>query len=142
MKKYLYILMNAVLMVMSAGCSSDEIDPKLCHEWQLSGYGSDQDFHVHDGQYNWINTRITFHSDGTYNSRANNNIGSGKYVCKENQLLLTDYCATKVATDNPTDWFIEETLFHNRTVFRDYIVSGSELRIYYDKDQYFKFNIK
>ena len=142
MKKYLYILMSVMLMVMSAGCSSDDIDPKLCHEWQLSGYGSDQDFHVRDGQYNWINTRITFHSDGTYNSRANNNIGSGKYVCKENQLLLTDYCATKVATDNPTDWFIEETLFHNRTVFRDYIVSGSELRIYYDKDQYFKFNIK
>jgi len=144
MKKVLFcfIMLTSVGLCL-IGCSNDEaiatVDSGLCHTWQMVGYGSDQDFHVGDGVHDWISTRITFHSNGTYKSLANNNVGSGKYVCKKNQLLISDYDATKTMTDNPIDWFIEETLFRNRTVFRDYIVSDTELRIYYEGDQYFKF---
>ncbi len=148
MKKVLFcfvMLMSVGLCLI--GCSSDEandeaiapVDFGLCHTWQIVGYGSDQDFHVGDGVHDVISARITFNTDGTYNSFANSNSGSGKYVCKDNQLFIAEYHATKSMTDNPVDWFVEETFFHNHTSYRNFIVSDTELRIYYEGDQYFKF---
>ena len=146
--KNVFVIMSMLLSLgLFCGCSSDNedgieavsVDSRLCHTWQMIGYGSDQDFHVGDGVHDVIFAHITFNSDGTYKSYANNNSGSGEYDCKDNQLLIVNYHATKVETNNPVDWFVEETLFHNHTTYRNFIVSDTELRIYYEGDQYFKF---
>jgi hypothetical protein len=130
------VLVSAGLCLVS--CSDDDVDLALCHEWHMIGYGNDQDFHVGDGRHDEINARITFYSDGTYKSFANQNDGYGSYKCKGGQIAFEDYEYTKKASDNPVDWFVEEKLFLHYT-YLNYMVTETELRIYYEGDHYFKF---
>ena len=130
------VLVSAGLCLVS--CSDDDVDLALCHEWHMIGYGNDQDFHVGDGRHDRINARVTFHSDGTYDSYVEPNKGWGDYKCKNNQILFVDHCSYKGASDNPIYGFIDDYLF--KKTYRAYrFVSDMELRIYYEGDQYFKF---
>ena len=109
----------AVLMLafgMSSCSSDDDTSFSLWGTWSVVGYGNDQDFHTGDNIVN--TTKLTFYSDGTFDGNIFPNKVSGKYNVDPDLDHISDY--------------IRESKSYK-------ILSGSELRLYYDAENYVKF---
>ena len=64
MKKYLFIMMSTMLIVLSAGCSSDDEDKYLYNTWRLVSYGNESNEVLKEA--NGFFYQITFNSDGSF----------------------------------------------------------------------------
>ena len=137
MKKKVFLFLSLLLWlgVFSACSSDDDMLSSLCGTWSIIGYGNDQDFHTGDNIVN--TTRLTFYSDGTFDGNIFPNKVSGKYKCDENNFSFIEIFATQLGAVDPDLQFID---IHIRGVNNYKIMSGSELRLYYDGDNYIKFN--
>ncbi len=137
MKKYLFMMMSAILMVMSAGCSSDDEDNNLYNTWILVSYGNESNEVLKEAKGYYYH--LSFSPDGTYSGQAYGNKIWGKYVCVGNKIKFTDINALQgyVLGSDPDMFFLE----HYHEVYT-YKISASELRLYYSEDQFFKFRIK
>ena len=123
MKKNNVLWIFAVLMMafgMSSCSSDDDTSFSLWGTWSVVGYGNDQDFHTGDNIVN--TTKLTFYSDGTFDGNIFPNKVSGKYNYNENNFSFTEIFGT----------YIRESKSYK-------ILSGSELRLYYDAENYVKF---
>ena len=124
MKKYLFIMMSAMLMTISAGCSNDEdeiedfsydcVDTSEDHDcnqnvqsdlyktWQLIGYGSEDKFHMIAEEYRKKSDTygyrfyLIFNPDGTFNGRESFNEIWGYYTCKENEIKIETIISQQV----------------------------------------------
>lgn len=139
MKKYFFILMCFLLMIISAGCShDDEISPTSLHnQWGLVSYvNATGEVQKEAKGYNY---QVTFNSDGTYSGLAYGNKISGKYTCVGNRFEITDGNITQMDVEgaDPDKFFLE----YWSKVYT-YTITDSELRLYYSEGQYFKFRIK
>jgi heat shock protein HslJ len=81
---------------------------------------------------------ITFHPDGTYSGKAYGNEMGGKYKLNGKKIQINPGDITKIAVEgsDPDRFFLE----HLADVYT-YTITDMELRLYYSKDQYFKFRI-
>ena len=139
MKKYLYILMSTMLIALSAGCGSDEESTPslLFNQWVMVSYVDDTGEVLKEANgYYYL---ITFHRDGTYSGRAYGNEIGGTYECIGTQLKFIDGNITKfyVVGSDPDKFFLE----HLSDIYI-YTITNTELRLYYSKDQYFRFRVK
>ena len=137
MKKYLYILMSAMLITISAGCSNDEEVQSLSNTWILVSYVNETGEVQKEAKgYNY---QVTFNSDGTYSGLAYGNKMSGRYACVGNRFEITDGNITQMDVEgaDPDKFFLE----YWSKVYT-YTITDSELRLYYSEGQYFKFRIK
>lgn len=153
MKKYLYILISAMLMVMSAGCSSDDdtltlgsrddfqpIQSEFCKTWQLIGYGSEDNFHTIAEEYRKKSDAyghrfyLIFNSDGTLKGRESINEIIGNYTCNGNEIKIERLVTTKVYDEKGYNESVE---FLNRLqASTSYSINdGKTLRLYYPKSQ-------
>ena len=139
MKKKLVLLMSMLLSFgQFCSCSSDndeEVHLDLYGSWSIIGYGNDLEFHTGD---NIVNTsKLTFNPDGTFNGVIFPNDVFGKYECDGNNFSFTEIFSTKLGAVDPELKYIDYQL---RIVKKYRILSGSELRLYYEEDNYIKFN--
>ena len=123
MKNKLVLMMSMLLWLgMFSACSSDDdTSSTLWGTWSIIGYGNDEDFY----------------SDGTFDGNIFPNKVSGKYKYNENNFSFTEIFGTKLGAVDPDLQFIG---IHITEVNIYKIISGSELRLYYDGDNYIKFN--
>ena len=137
MKKYLYILMSAMLITISAGCSNDEEVQSLSNTWILVSYVNETGEVQKEAKgYNY---QVTFNSDGTYSGFAYGNKMSGRYACVGNRIEIIDGNITQMDVEDadPDKFFLE----HWSNAYT-YTITDSELRLYYSEGQHFKFRIK
>jgi len=135
MKKKLLIMMSLLLSVIEIACNGDDDTPStLWGTWSIIGYGNDQDFHTGDNIVN--TTRLTFYPDGTFDGHIYPNEVTGKYKCNGNNFSFTEVFGTQLGAVDPDLQFID---FQIRMVNAYKILSGSELRLYYEEDNYIKF---
>ena len=109
----------------------------LYNQWGLVSYGNESNEVLKEAKgYYYL---ITFHSDGTYSGKAYGNEMVGTYECIGNHFKFIDGNITQldVVGADPDKFFLEH-LFDVCT----YKITDTELRLYYSKDQYFKFRIK
>lgn len=137
MKKKLVLMTSMLLWLgMIISCSSDDVTPStLWGTWSIIGYGNDQDFHTGDNIVN--TTRLTFYSDGTFDGNIFPNKVSGKYKYNENIFSFTEIFGTKLGAVDSDLHFID---IHIKEVKKYKILSDTELRLYYEGDNYIKFN--
>ena len=109
----------------------------LCNTWVLVSYGNESNEVLKESKGYYY--QITFHPDGTYSGLAYGNEMGGNYKCKgkEIQINLGDITQKDVVGSDSDQFYLE----HLSDV-STYAVSDTELRLYYSKDQYFKFRIK
>ena len=107
---------------------------KNCVLWIVVGYGNDQDFHTGDNIVN--TTKLTFYSDGTFDGNIFPNKVSGKYNYNENNFSFTEIFGTKLGAVDPDLGHISDYIRESKSYK---ILSGSELRLYYDAENYVKF---
>jgi heat shock protein HslJ len=82
---------------------------------------------------------ISFHTDGTYSGQISCNTMGGEYSHKGNEIKITHPLKTQLGCEGEDpDKFFQG---HLSDVY-SYKVIDTELRLYYSKDQYFKFRIK
>ena len=139
MKKNNVLLICVVLMMavgMSSCSSDDDVNSLLLNEWILVSYGNETNEVVKEA--NGYYYSITFLSDGTYSGRAYGNRMNGKYECNGQNIKFFDGMITQVYNEgsDPDKFFLE----HGRDI-NFYTVTDKELRLYYSKDDYFKFRI-
>ena len=137
MKKNNVLWIFAVLMVafgMSSCSSDDDTSFALWGTWSVVGYGNDQDFHTGDNIVN--TTKLTFYSDGTFDGNIFPNKVSGKYKYNENNFSFTEIFGTKLGAVDPDLDHISDYIRESKSYK---ILSGSELRLYYDAENYVKF---
>ena len=136
MKKKLVLMMGVMLFAVVLSCSNDDdIPPAICGSWFIIGYGSDQGFHTGDNIVN--TTRLTFYPNGTFDGVIFPNKVSGKYKCNENEFSFTEISGTQLGAVDPDLIFIGNQI-EKVTTYK--ILSGSDLRLYYEKDCYIEFN--
>jgi hypothetical protein len=137
MKNKLVLITSMLLWLgMFSSCSSDDDTPStLWGTWSIIGYGNDEDFHTGDNIVN--TTRLTFYSDGTFDGNIFPNKVSGRYKCSGNNFSFTEIFGTQLGAVDTDLQFIG---IHITEVNIYKILSGSELRLYYDGDNYIKFN--
>jgi len=135
MKNKLVLMMSLLLSMIVIACNNDDdIPSELCGTWTIIGYGNDQEFHTGDHIVN--STRLTFYSDGTFDGHIYPNEVTGKYKCNGNNFSFTEVFGTQLGAVDPDLQFID---FQIRMVNAYKILSGSELRLYYEEDNYIKF---
>ena len=139
MKKYLFILMSVLLpLVLFSACSSDDEPPtSLYDQWVLVSYVNETGEVQKEAQgYNYL---IIFRPDGTYSGRAYGNAMGGGYKCKGKEIQINhpDITQLYVEGSDPDQFFLE----HLADVYT-YAITDTELRLYYAKDQYFRFRNK
>ena len=152
MKKYLFMMMCAMLMVLSAGCSSDDtltlgnredfqpIQSELCKTWQLIGYGSEDNFHTIAEEYRKKSDTygyrfyLTFRPDGTLTGRESINEIFGKYSCNGDQIKIEELGSTSVYDEKGYEESIE-FLWRLRGSSSYGINDGKTLRLYYPESQ-------
>lgn len=153
MKKLLFIMWGAMLMVMSAGCSSDDdtltlgsredfqpIQSELCKTWQLIGYGSEDNFHTIAEEYRKKSDTygyrfyVTFRPDGTLTGRESINEIFGKYSCNGDQIKIEELGSTFVYDEKGYEESIE-FLWRLRGSSSYGINDGKTLRLYYPESQ-------
>lgn len=154
MKKYLYFICCLFMFNLFYACSSsDEFnsseeapnnvsDPdviSLYNTWVLVSYGNEADEVLKEAKgYYYL---ITFHPDGTYSGKAYGNEMWGEYTLNGKRIQINRATAfiTQLGVEgsDPDRFFLE----HWADVYT-YTITDSELRLYYSKDQYFKFRIK
>ena len=142
MKKYFYSVFCSLLVgVMVTSCSSDsddDVPSSLFNTWMLVSYGNESNEILKEAKgYYYI---MTFNPDGTYTGTIyGGNKMWGEYVIRNSQMTIDPPCRTKVLYEGAdTDEFF---LGHISEVYT-YMVTSTELRLYYSDNQYFKFRIK
>ena len=155
MKKYLYILMSAMLIVLSAGCSSDDdtldsrdnyqpIQQELCKAWQLIGYGSESNFHKIDEAYQkksdvyGYRFYLVFRSDGKVKGRESINEIIGNYTCNGDGIKFGQLFSTEIY-DPKGNQESEEFLRRLLTSTSYGIKDGQKLRLYYSDTEFLYF---
>ena len=128
------VLMMAFGMSMSSCSNDDDTSFSLWGTWSVVGYGNDQDFHTGDNIVN--TTKLTFYSDGTFDGNIFPNKVSGKYKYNENNFSFTEIFGTKLGAVDPDLDHISDYIRESKSYK---ILSGSELRLYYDAENYVKF---
>ena len=131
------VLWICVVLMMAFGmssCSSDDVNTDLWGTWSVVGYGNDQDFHTGDNIVN--TTRLTFHPDGTFDGNIWPNEAYGTYVHQGDLFSFTEIWTTYLGGLDLDRQLIEK---HIRETKSYKILSGSELRLYYDAENYVKF---
>ena len=131
------VLWICVVLMMAFGmssCSNDDVNTDLWGTWSVVGYGNDQDFHTGDNIVN--TTKLTFYSDGTFDGNIFPNKVSGKYNYNENNFSFTEIFGTKLGAVDPDLDHISDYIRESKSYK---ILSGSELRLYYDAENYVKF---
>lgn len=139
MKKYLLFLMSALSLGLLSACNNDdESTPTLLYnQWVLVSYVNETGEVLKEAKgYYYL---ITFYPDGTYFGQAYGNEMGGEYTFIGNTIKISYPDITKrfVVGADQDEFFLE----HLHDVYT-YRISASELRLYYSKDQYFKFRIK
>ena len=136
MKKNGLLWLCAVLVMVAgmSSCSSDDVNNDLWGTWSVVGYGNDQDFHTGDNIVN--TTRLTFHQGGTFDGYIWPNEVNGTYDRKEDLFSFTRILSTQLGGQDFDRRLIEN---HIRETKSYKILSGSELRLYYDAENYVKF---
>ena len=134
MKKKLLFLIGVLLTIISAGCSNDNDEFSLCNTWILVSYVNESNEVLKEA--NGYIYKITFNSDSTYSGLAYGNEMGGKYKCKGNwiQFISRDITQKYVVGSDPDKFFLE----HLSDVCL-YTITDAELKLFYSKDQYFKF---
>lgn len=139
MKKYLFILMSVLSLGLFSACScDDESTPTLLYnQWVLVSYVNETGEVLKEAKgYYYL---ITFHPDGTYSGQAYGNKMGGNYKCKGKEILIDPGDITKFDFEgSDTDNFFLE---HLADVYM-YTITDTELKLFYSKNQYFKFRIK
>lgn len=152
MKKVLLVLGVLLSLGMFCACSSSDgsydftEEPisgtdmgsplNIYNQWVLVSYGNESNEVLKEAKgYYYL---ITFHRDGTYSGKAYGNEIGGKFQCngKEIQFVEGDITQLDVVGADPDKFFLE----HLSDVYT-YTITDTELRLYYTKDQYFKFRI-
>ena len=155
MKKNLLLMMGAAMMLAIgiSSCSSDNdtsensdisniespsmLSSLLYNTWVLVSYGdeSNEVLKEEKGYY----YQITFRPDGTYSGKAYGNDMWGEFSLMASGIKISHPEITKVDWEgsDPDKFFLQ----HLSDV-STYSITDMELRLYYSKDQYFKFRTK
>ena len=139
--KYLFVVCMGLLLALSyAGCSDDDSsqDPTLLYKtWLLVSYGNESNEVLKEAKgYYYI---MTFKPDGTYSVNIDVNEGGGRYTCNGNRITISPPKVTQMYWEgSDSDEFF---LNHIDDVY-SYVVTSTELRLYYSDNEYFKFRIK
>lgn len=139
MRKVLFVIVVLLSVGMFCACSNpdDEAPLVLLNQWVLVSYGSESNEVLKEAKgYYYL---ITFHRDGTYSGKAYGNKIVGSYECIGNHFKFIDGNITQldVVGADPDKFFLE----HLYDVYT-YTITETELRLYYSKDQYFKFRVQ
>ena len=140
MKSKVYVLLLTALLMMllavvSVGCSDDDDYVPLCSTWVLVSYGNESNEVLKEA--NGYYYEITFQSDGRFTGRAAGSRIEGEYSCSVGH-KMTIKLLFRVKSSIDEDQFFVEHLFQvNR-----FSMADRELRLYYSKDEYFKFRVK
>lgn len=137
MKKLVFIISVLIAAFCISGCSKDEEVLSLYKTWILVSYGNESNEVLKEAEGYYY--QITFRPDGTYSGRAYGNEMGGDYKCKGKEIQISHPCMTKFDYEgsDPDSFFHE----HFADVYT-YTVTDMELKLFYSKDQYFKFRIK
>ena len=144
---FIYLALLLMLVLGAVGCSSsddEEVEKKeyeypsaLCKAWVLVSYGNESNEVLKESEGHYY--EITFCSDGTLTGLAYYNEIVGRYRCEGNKITIDHFGMTKRYHEgSDPDEFFKEHLSDVST----YSVTNTELRLYYSKDEYFKFRIK
>jgi heat shock protein HslJ len=135
MKKKSLLWISTLLLLM-AGCSNDDDlnESLLYNSWKLVSYGNESNTVLKEAEgFEYI---ISFGPDGTFTGWAYGNQMGGKYKCTGNNISLGHFDITQVYyVDADPDEFFLVHLCDAST----YVVNDRELKLYYSKDEYFKF---
>ena len=139
MKKNIILWMSALLLML-AGCSSDDDDTSestlYYKTWKLVSYGNESNAVLKEAKgFEYI---ITFLPDGTYTGWAYGNQMGGEYKCTGHKISLSHPYITQVyyESSDPDEFYL--THLCDVSTFE---INARELRLYYSKDEYFKFRI-
>jgi len=138
MKKYFFFVLCTMLAgLLMTGCSSDDEDSaSLYNTWVLVSYGNESNEVLKEvkGYY----YQITFRPDGTYSGKAYGNDMWGEFSLMASGIQISHPGITKVDWEgsDPDKFFLQ----HLSDV-STYSITDTELRLYYSKDQYFKFRL-
>ena len=151
--KKVFVFLNMLLSLgMFSACSSDdslngnvegqegnfnEPTTTFYNQWVLVSYGNESNEALKEAEgYYYL---ITFHPDGTYSGKAYGNEMGGEYKLNGKEIHINRADITQVSWvgSDPDQFFLE----HLTDVYT-YTITDVELRLYYSKDQYFKFRIK
>ena len=136
------LLWISALLLMLAGCSSSD-DNDTNNEstlykktWKLVSYGNESNAILKEA--NGFEYIIVFLPDGTYTGWAYGNKMGGKYNCTGHQISLSHPIMTMLdyESSDPDEFY----LTHLCDV-STYAINDRELRLYYSKDEYFKFRL-
>ena len=139
--KFIFQLSVLLFMCLAMnGCSSnDENSISLLQNktWILVSYGNESNENIKEANgYYYL---IYFHTDGTYSGQISCNTMGGEYSHKGNEIKITHPLMTQLGCEGEDpDKFFQS---HLSDVY-SYKVTDMELRLYYSKDQFFKFRIK
>lgn len=135
-----YVPLLLALMLGAVGCSSDDDEDNkatLCNTWVLVSYGNESNEVLKEAEGYYY--EITFLADNSYSGQAYYNKMWGEYNCSEKRITISRPFLTESLVEGfDPDKFFKEHLSDVST----YSVSDTELRLYYSKDEYFKFRIK
>ena len=140
-RNLIYPLSVLLLMFVSLiSCSSDDDSQDaslLCNTWLLVSYGNESNEVLKEAKrYFYI---ITFNPDGTYSGNIYGNIMGGEYTCNGHRITISSPKMTQAQMEGTDpDYFF---LKHIDDVY-SYMVTNTELRLYYSDNQYFKFRIE
>ena len=155
MKKNLLLMMGAAMMLAFgiSSCSSDNdtsensdisniespsmLSSLLYNTWVLVSYGNESNEVLKEvkGYY----YQITFRPDGTYSGKAYGNDMWGDFSLMASGIKISHPGITKVDWEgsDPDQLFLQHLSDVSTSSITD-----TELRLYYSKDQYFKFRTK
>ena len=134
----LFVGLFSLVILLSCSSSDDDDNVKspLCNSWRLVSYGNESNEVLKEAEgYIYL---ITFRPDGTYLAHVHGNNMKGEYKCEGNMIKISCEDITRgVVGADPDHFFLD----HLSDVYT-YSVTDTELRLYYAKDQYFKFRIR
>ena len=141
MKKNIFLWMSALLLIL-AGCSSDDNDTNesilYYKTWKLVSYGNESNAVLKEAKgFEYV---ITFHPDGTYTGWAYGNKLEGEYKCYFGNIIrLNSFLITQMQVEgsDPDDFYLTHLCD-----ISTYAINDGELRLYYSKDEYFKYRIE
>ena len=152
--KLIYLISVLLLMSISLNsCSRDNdtsensdipnietpslLSSLLYNTWVLVSYGDESNEVLKEGKGYYY--QITFRPDGTYSGKAYGNDMWGEFSLMASGIKISHPGITKVDWEgsDPDQFFLQ----HLSDV-STYSITDTELRLYYSKDQYFKFRTK
>lgn len=136
MKKFFLVLSLLLSLGTFCACSNDEGSPTLYNTWILESYGNgSNDVQKESKGYIYL---LTFYPNGTYSGLAYGNEIGGEYTCIGRMIEIHPKHMTQVAFEgaDPDKFFLK----HLSDVY-SFTITDMELKLFYSKDQYFKFKI-